>query len=441
MDPLSHAAYDLLANLAGPPLVLAASARGRFGGRWRERLGLTFFPHRVYGRPRLWFHGASAGEIQAAAAVIAAVLAERPAADIYLSAGTPAGLARAADFRAGEPRVRVMAVPLDFWGAAGRMAARLKPEALIILETELWPNLIRAARAQGAKLILASARLSERSFQRYRLIRPFMSALLAGFDLIAAAGPREMELFAALGAPEERLTVLGNPKFDRLLNQAGQPDSRDRAAELQARLWGAAVPGPLVVAGSTHPGEEDILAEAAEKLWPGRPELRLVLAPRHVGRVRDVAARLRKRGLTVALSEEAGPLFPGARVVLVETLGQLTSFYALATVAVVGGSLRPGLDGHNPLEPAALARPVLFGPHMASFAAEAEGLTRAGGAKTSRPETLADDLAAWLNAPDEARAAGQAAREFLAARPPSAPSLAASILGFFPEQGASSCPG
>jgi len=430
MQPL----YDLLANLAGPPLVLAASARGRFGGRWRERLGLTFFPHRDYHRPRLWFHGSSAGEIQAAAAVIAAVLEARPTADIYLSAGTPAGLARAADFHTGEPRVRVLAVPLDFWGAAGRTAARLKPEALIILETELWPNLIRAARAQGAKLILASARLSERSFRRYRLIRPFMAGLLAEFDLIAAAGPRERELFAVLGASEDRLTVLGNPKFDRLLDQADRPDFKARAAELKTRLWGEAPPGPLVVAGSTHPGEEDIMADAAEKLWPGRPDIRLVLAPRHVGRARGVAARLRNRGLTVALSEETGPLFPKAQTVVLETLGQLSVFYALATVAVVGGSFHPGRGGQNPLEPAALARPVLFGPHMASFASEVKGLTESGGAKTCRPETLADDLALWLNNPSAAEAAGQAARDFLAARPAAAPALAASILNFIPEK-------
>jgi 3-deoxy-D-manno-octulosonic-acid transferase len=433
--------YDLLANLAGPPLVLAASARGRYGGRWRERLGLARFPQREPGRPRLWFHGASAGEIQAAASVIAAVLAERPAADVYLSSGTPAGLARAADFSAGEPRIRVMAVPLDFWGAAGRAAARLKPEALVILETELWPNLIRAVRAQGAKLILASARLSERSFRRYRLIRPFMAGLLAEFDLIAPSGPRERELFAALGAPEKRLTELGNPKFDRLLSQAGRPDFLALAAGLKTRLWGEAPPGPLVVAGSTHPGEEDFLAEAAEKLWPGQPDLRLVLAPRHVARAPGVAARLRNRGLTAALSEEPGPLFPRAQAVVVETLGQLSAFYALATVAVVGGSLRPGLGGHNPLEPAALARPVLFGPHMPSFAAEAEGLAAAGGARTSRPETLADDLALWLDAPALARAAGQAARDFLAARPAAAPALASAILDLIPEKVARPCPG
>ena len=434
-----HLLYDLLANLAGPPLVLAASLRGRFGGRWRERLGLASFPRRGPGRPRLCFHGASAGEIQAAASVIAAVLAERPAADIYLSAGTPAGLARAADFRAEEPRISVMAAPLDFWGAAGRTMARLKPEALIILETELWPNLIRAVRAQGAKLILASARLSERSFRRYRLIRPFMAKLLAEFELIAAAGPRERDLFAALGAPQERLTVLGNPKFDRLLSQA--PDFLARAAGLTARLWGGAPPGPLVVAGSTHPGEEDLLADAAEKLWPSRPDLRLVLVPRHVVRAPGLAARLRNRGLRVALSGEPGPLFPKAQIVVVETLGQLSAFYALADVAVVGGSLCLGLSGHNPLEPAALARPIIFGPHMPSFAAEAHGLTAAGGAKTSRPETLADDLALWLDDPAAARAAGMAARDFLAARPAAAPALASAILGFIPEKAVRPCLG
>ena len=432
MQPL----YDLLANLAGPPLVLAAAARGRFGGRWRERLGLPFFPPPAYGRPRLWFHGASAGEIQAAAAVVTAVLGKRPEADIYLSAGTQAGLARAADFSAGEPRVRVLAVPLDFWGAAGRTVARLKPAALVILETELWPNLIRAAKAQGAKLILASARLSDRSFRGYRLVRPFMAKLLAEFDLIAPAGPRERDLFAALGAPEERLNVLGNPKFDHLLDQATQPDFHARTDKLKARLWGSADPGPLVVAGSTHPGEEDFLAEAVLRLLPARPGLRLVLAPRHVGRATGVAERLRSQGLTVALSQETGPLFSRAQAVVVETMGQLSSFYALATVAVVGGSFRPSLQGHNPLEPAALARPVLFGPHMASFLPEAQGLTVAGGGRSSRPGTLADDLALWLNEPAAAVAAGLAARNFLAARPPAAPALATAILGHIPRNGA-----
>ena len=363
-------------------------------------------------------------------------MAARPAADIYLSAGTPAGLARAADFQAGEPRVRIMAVPLDFWGATGRMTARLKPEALIILETELWPNLIRAAQIQGAKLIMASARLSDRSFRRYRLIRPFMAGLLAGFDLIAAAGPRERELFSALGAPEERLAVLGNPKFDRLLSQAAGPDFKALTDELRTRLWGEASSGPLVVAGSTHPGEEELLVKAAVGLWPGRPDLRMVLAPRHVGRAPGVAAQIRNRGLTVALSEENGPLFPRAQVVVVESLGRLSAFYALATVAVVGGSFRPGQGGHNPLEPAALARPVIFGPHMASFSAEAKGLTESGGSRTSRPETLADDLALWLDDPALAQAAGRAARNFLAARPPAGPALASSILSFFPENGA-----
>jgi 3-deoxy-D-manno-octulosonic-acid transferase len=190
-----------------------------------------------------------------------------------------------------------------------------------------------------------------------------------------------------------------------------------------------------VVAGSTHQGEEDLLAKATEKLWTGRPDLRLVLAPRHVGRAPGVAARLRKRGLTVALSGETGPLFPKTQAVVVESLGRLSAFYALATVAVVGGSFFPGRGGHNPLEPAALARPVIFGSHMASFDAEAKGLIEYGGARASRPEVLADDLAAWLDDPASAQAAGRAARAFLAARPPAGPALASSILGFFPENG------
>ncbi|MDR3038636.1 MAG: 3-deoxy-D-manno-octulosonic acid transferase [Candidatus Adiutrix sp.] len=437
-----HPLYDLAANLAGPPLVLSAAARGRFGGRWRERLGLTFFPRRVYGRPRLWLHGASVGEIHSAAAVAAALLSARPEADLYLSATTPAGLKTAAGLFAGEGRVRVLAVPLDFWGAPGRAAARLQPDALIILETELWPNLIEAAQAQGARLILASARLTDRSFRRYRLVRPALAGLLARFDLIAAAGPRERDLFAALGAPEERLTVLGNPKFDRLLSRAAGPDFRNSVSTLGARLWGSGRAGPLVVAGSTHPGEEAILAEAFSRLATDRPALRLVLAPRHVGRASAVAELLRARGLTAILSGRAAPpFFPGAQAVVVDTLGELSAFYALATVAVVGGSLTTGLTGHNPLEPAAVARPIVFGPHMAGFADEARGLLARGGARAGTPATLAEDLAGWLDEPARAEAAGRAAFDFLAARPPAAPALAEAILNFFPEKEARLCPG
>ncbi len=432
--------YRLIADLAGPPVVLAASLRGRFGGRWRERLGFRFHPRPARSRPRVWFHGASVGEVRSAAAVIEALLAREPDLDICLSSGTPAGLATAESlFRAGGPRVSVMAAPLDFWGAPARTLARLRPSALVILETELWPNLIFEARAGGTRLMLAAGRLTDRSFRRYGLARGFMARLLGQFDLLAASGSRERDLFARLGAPADRLAVLGNPKFDRLAVEADSEDLAQKKIFWSERLWGGGPRRPLIVAGSTHPGEEDFLLAAWSELRAARPDLALLLAPRHLNRVPEVLALAEKRGVAaVAASAADSPLLDRSPVVALDSLGQLTALYGLADVVVIGGSLRPGLTGHNPLEPAAVAAPMLFGPHMVSFAEEARGLLMAGGARETAPDTLAADLERWLGDPEAARAAGRAARDWLNGREPAAPALAEALLALLrtPERGA-----
>lgn len=431
--------YRLIADLAGPPVVLAASLRGRFGGRWRERLGFRFHPRPGWSRPRVWFHGASVGEVRSAAAVIEALLARAPNLDIHLSSGTPAGLATAESLFAADSRVSVMAAPVDFWGAPARTLARLRPAALVILETELWPNLIFQARAAGVRLMLAAGRLTDRSFKRYLLVRSFMARVLDQFDLLATAGCRERDLFARLGAPEDRLVVLGNPKFDRLPAEAGSEDLSRKKALWSERLWGDGPRKPLIVAGSTHPGEEEIILTAWAKLRSARPGLGLLLAPRHLNRVSEVLAVAEKKGVAaLTASAPTPPLLERSPVVVLDTLGQLTALYGLADVIVVGGSLKPGLQGHNPLEPAAQAGPMLFGPHMSSFAEEARGLLAAGGAVETAPETLAVDLERWLREPEAAGAAGRAARDWLAGREPAAPALAEALLELLqkPERGA-----
>lgn len=412
--------YALAADLAGPPLALAAALKGRFGGRWTERFGLKLSPARVPGRPRIWFHGASVGEARSAASVVRALLESRPDTDVFLSVGTPAGFKDAAAVFAGDRRVTVLAAPLDFWGSPRRAVARLKPDVLVIMETELWPNLIYEAHRAGVRLVLAAARLSERSFKRYRLVRGFAAEMLEKFDLIAPSGSREAELYQALGAPAARLAILGNPKFDGLSDAVQSPRfaaERDRWAE----ALGLDSSTPLIVAGSTHPGEEEIVLDAFKGL--DRPA-RLLLAPRHLNRVREALKLAESRGLTAAL--------PGggeaASVTVLDSIGHLPVLYSLAAAAVVGGSLRPGLSGHNPLEPAAAGRPVLFGPWMSSFAREASGLLECGGALEVTPETLGPALKKLLDDPEAARAAGEAARLCLADRPKAAPALAEAVL-------------
>ncbi|MDR0881346.1 MAG: hypothetical protein LBP55_02205 [Candidatus Adiutrix sp.] len=426
--------YQVAANLLGPPAVLAASLKGRFGGRWRERLGWVPV-WRPTSRPRIWIHGASVGEVRSAEAVILALLAQNPEVEIGLTAATPAGLAMAAQLWAGHRRVKTLTAPLDFWGAPQRFIDRLRPSVLVIMETELWPNLIRQARQSGLILVLAAARLTERSFQRYRLAQASMADLLGCFDLIAPSGPREGDLFAALGAPAERLTILGNPKFDRLAAETASPAFEAQKAAWFARLWGAGPRGRLLAAGSTHPGEEAEVLGASEKLLAADSGLTLLLAPRHLSRVDEVLALARRRRLTAlpagqlpASQTDQGPQAARARVVVLDSLGQLTSLYALADLALVGGSLRPGLTGHNPLEPAAAAAPMLFGRFMASFASEAAGLLQAGGARETGPETLAEDLTYWLGHQAEARQMARAARLYLETRSPAGPALARAIL-------------
>lgn len=432
--------YQILVNLAGPPLAALASLKGRYGGRWRERLGLNFAPSPVWGRPRVWFHGASVGEVRSAGRVIEALRAIRPEAEIILSSGTPAGLATAAAlFPSSEKRVMIQAAPLDFWGAPARALARLRPSALVIMETELWPNLIYQARKADIPLMLAAARLTPRSFGRYRLVRGFMSDLLGRFNLIAPSGQLEYDLYAALGAPSGRLEIMGNPKFDGLAAEVEAPGFLAQKASWAARLGvgegGASA--PIITAGSTHSGEEELVLKAFQALGPRYPNVRLLLAPRHLTRVEEVLALARSKGFSAEKTGRPGdpPLPPETKVLIMDSFGQLTAVYALSAMVVVGGSLRAGLMGHNPLEPAAVAAPLMFGPHMASFQREAQALLLAGGALETAPDRLAEDLAAWLADPEAAAAVGRAARDHLAEQPPAAPALARAVADLCPEWG------
>lgn len=422
--------YQALANLAGPVVVLGATLKGRFGGHWRQRLGLTFYPHPNWNVPRLWVHGASVGEIKSASVVIEAILEQQPHCQVYVSAGTPAGLSTAQSIFQNQARVLPLAAPLDFWGAPGRIMTRLKPQALIIMETELWPELISQARKHQIPLMLAAGRLTQRSFKRYNLVRGFMASLLNNFELLAVSGPEEKKLFTALGAKSERLTILGNPKFDQLLVQAQSPGMVDKIHFFANKIWGSEPPNPLIVAGSTHSGEEEIIIRAFQRLLKTFPKLKLILAPRHLNRVGELLQLAQKKGLVArSISSIEQPLLSSqTQVLILDSLGDLGAIYGLGQISVVGGSLLPGLTGHNPLEPAALASPIIFGPHMSSFSTEVASLLEVDGAVETTPERLALDLDHWLKNPEKARAAGEAAKNCLMTRPAAGPALARAAL-------------
>ncbi len=357
--------YNAL-TLAAKPLAWGWAAwHGRDPGRARE-CAQRMARELPAGRPNsIWLHGASVGEARVVAS-LSGLLAERfPERSQVLSAVTTTGLERLPD------RGPRFILPFDFRGYPRRVVERLAPSLLVLVETELWPNLIHEVSAAGVPIALVSARLAPERMGRYRrwsaLYRPLLERLAA----IGAQTREDAERFESLGAPPAVITVTGNLKYDLT---APQIDS----TVLEERL-GKSVERPVWVAGSTRPGEEPILLEAFDVLKRSFPDLLLLVAPRHLDRVDEVLDLGRAGGHETA---RWSTLEAGGRpdVVVVDTLGELAWLYGIATIAFVGGSLKP-FGGHSPLEPAVAGVPVLLGPHTEHFAETAEQLVGAGAAR------------------------------------------------------------
>lgn len=409
--------YTLALRLALPFALAVLAFRG-----WREpqrrmdlsaRLGLALARD---GRAPLWLHGASVGEVQAAAGLIRLLRERHPCLPLLLTCGTATGQARArllyGDLllpgESGEPPLVLRPAPFDLPGAVRRFLAASAPRGLVLLETELWPNLISGTAERGVPLAMLSARVSERSAQTYlRWARGLMRDALQKIGFIGAQTVEDARRFERLGAREGSVQVRGNLKFDFPL----PPDIEARGAALRSLH---APRRPLWIAGSTHPGEEGQLIEAQRGLLRriaarGAATPLLVMAPRHPERFATVAQWLAAQGLrsqrrSALVDEQA--LAPDIDVLLLDTLGELLGWYAAGDIAFVGGSLVP-VGGHNLLEPAALARPVLTGPYSfnspeaARLLEQAEALVRVKDA-----DSLARELAGLLEDPRRAKALG-----------------------------------
>ena len=321
--------------------------------RAREGLVERLTPLSASNPADVWLHAASVGEARAAGPLLAG-LRERGVPTV-VTTQTPAGR----DALQGElPQVPARLAPLDVPPLARWSFARVHPKLLVLIETELWPNLIWAARASGARVLLLSARISDRTFPRYRRIAPLLRPLLEQIELIAARGETDAARLIELGAPKERVQVVGDLKLDR---DPPDPPSAD--------LLDAVGPGPLLVAGSTHPGEEAGLLEAFLELrQQTAPGLRLVLAPRHVRRAPGVLRLAQSHGLRAGLRSEGAEQ---AEVVVLDTVGELASLYGVAELVFCGGSLVP-VGGHNLVEPVQAGRVVVHGPHVHNQRPQAE---------------------------------------------------------------------
>jgi len=396
--------YTLLLYLALPwvALRMRARERGASGSGWRERLG--FGTRRAGGG--IWLHAVSVGEMQAAAVLVAALRARARVPELTLTCTTPTGRARAAALM---PDVPVRYAPYDLPGSLRRCLSQLRPRLLILIETELWPNLLHEAHRAGVPVLIASARVSERSARFYRRFPGLLHAALQANVWVGAQTAADAQRFATLGVTAGHRSVVGNIKFDRTL-----PGSvAERGAAQRVRY---AAGRPVWVAGSTHPGEEPILLEAHRELRRTLPRALLVLAPRHPQRFDEAAAAVQAAGLRclrrsrcapdlqAAGHDGGGPDGDGYEVLLLDTLGELVEFYAAADVAFVGGSLVP-VGGHNLLEPAALGLPVLAGPQQFNSPDVARILTEHGALTTVEEAAGLATVLAHLLGDAEARAA------------------------------------
>ena len=373
--------YLAAVYLAAPVISVMLAARGlRDRSYWRnfgERFGLgspfAGFP--------IWVHAVSVGEVQAAATLVMALRDRYPHIPVLVTTFTPTGAARArALFRA---TAEVRYLPFDLPGSVRRFLDRTRPRLAVIMETELWPNLYLQCRLRRIPLVIASARLSHRSIQRYRHLGALFKETVAGGVVVAAQGEGDAERFRALGAAAERTHVTGNLKFDFTL----PPDVEERGKALRGQY---ASNRTVWVAGSTHGGvEEEAVLAAQRQVGAAHSGALLVLAPRHPNRFAEVASWLERQGTAFTRRSQTSAVNSATEapnVLLLDTLGELLYFYAAADVAFVGGSLAP-IGGHNLLEPAALGLPVLTGPNNSNGEDVARLLLDCGAAEIVRNGT------------------------------------------------------
>jgi len=390
--------YILATYLLFPLLlpVLCLHRKTRHG--LRQRLGFYApgdLPPRGDG-PVLWLHGASAGDLLALAPMFAPLRARFPGCQLIVSTMTDSGHAMARG-RLAKDLDGVVYVPYDLWGATRRAVKALRPDLLVLEYTEVWPNLIRAAKRAHARVVMTNGRFAPANVGRYRWLFRLIGNPLEDFDLLLMREEGEAERARELGARADWVKVTGNTKFDALASGATSDDEVLRGALGLApgeRVW---------IAGSTHEGEEELLFGVYRRLLTRWPDLRLVVAPRYVDRAPRIVALAREAGLEVGLrSTGAGAR---TRVVVLDTIGELSRAYRLGTVVFVGGSFTKR-GGQNILEPAGQGRPVLYGPHMDNFRDSVALLTGQGGVQVADAEALHARLEELLADPERLEALG-----------------------------------
>ncbi|WP_295238588.1 3-deoxy-D-manno-octulosonic acid transferase [Veillonella sp.] len=333
-----------------------------FYERIRQSAGLMpdSLMRKIEGRRAIWVHAASVGEIVATSPIVKDIKKKFPEAVVVVSVVTATGHAMA--HRIIPEAEGIIFFPLDLPFLTQRILDIIKPITILLVETEIWPNFLRIAEKEKIPVMMVNGRISDRSMKRYMMIRSFTKEMLASIQYFCMQSKLDAEYIQVLGATKERITVTGNTKYDQTYAQVTEEEKRQLQDE-----FGFGRNHPIIVAGSTHRGEEEAVLTAFNEILKAYPEARLLIAPREIMRGNDVKALAEKNGLrAICRSTMTGPVHVKTPVVVLDTIGELGRLYSLGDIIFVGGSLVK-TGGHNILEPAAHGKPILVGPHMFNF--------------------------------------------------------------------------
>ena len=404
--------YSLLISLLSPLFVLRLLVKSvsepGYRRQWWRRFALGL-PSRIRsGDGLIWVHAVSVGELLAVAPLVERILLEWPDKAVLITNTTPTGSEQTQKLFGS--RVEHTWFPFDTPLVTGAFLRHWQPQLIVMVETEIWPNVMASAREQGIPVALVNARLSARSARGYARLGKFTRDTLAGFSLIAAQSKSDDRRFRRIGAEPEAMHVVGSIKFD--IDLAARRSQLEVIAEELGRDIKSR---PLWAAASTHPGEEQLVIDAYQALSERGLSTRLLLAPRHPNRTGDIIKLLEKAGLKYQKRSDNVPVNVETDVLLIDTLGELSAFLGLADVAFIGGSLVPR-GGHNPIEAAAWGCAVITGPHVINFATIVRDMERGGAIRVVTDQhELADRLASvWENEGQDSEA--RRARTFIETR-------------------------
>ena len=404
--------YNGLWLLAFPGVLSYLLLRSLLSGKYRRnlgpRLGLGLRDRvKTINRRVIWVHALSVGEVLSAVPLLYSLREQFPEYELFFTTTSETGQ-QVARQRLAVLNCRFYYLPLDLWWVVRRAVKNIGASIFVLIETDLWPNLFRCLAREGTPIVLVNGKVSDRSFPRYQLGQRFISEVFNHIDVLCMQSAEDGRRMKMLGVEASKVKVTGNMKFDQPLTESVGSERKQLIKEL-----GWIPPSVTWVAGSTHPGEEDIVLEVYTRLRKEFPNLSLILAPRSQQRFKEVFSLIKLRGWeTARRSQLVGQNSRGVQldVLVLDTIGELSRFYSLGNFAFVGGSL-VDFGGHNPLEAAQRGLPVVFGPHMENFKEIAAILTESGGGyQISTEAELYGQIKSWLVAPAKCREQGKRAQ-------------------------------